>query len=131
MSEPTEPPKFEAVSREAEQIVAPVPSTPSLEQEKIVLEAAQKKETAEAVRANLENFDFSENIKARETLAGRLFWLTVAWVVAIFAVILFQGFWPAAFNLHDNVLIAFIGGTTANVIGLLTVVVKYFFGRPN
>jgi hypothetical protein len=120
MSEPNEPPKFEAVSRDAEQIVAP-PSTPSLEQEKIILEAEEKKETSGAVRANLENFDFSKNIKARETLAGRLFWLTVTWVVAIFAVILLKGFCPL-FNLSDNVLIAFIGGTTANIIGLLAVV---------
>jgi hypothetical protein len=45
-------------------------------------------------------------------------------------VILLQGFCPA-FDLHDNVLIAFIGGTTANVIGLLLAVIRYFFFRPN
>jgi hypothetical protein len=131
VAEPSEPSKFEAVSRDAEQIVATgITAIPSPDLEKISLDAAQKKEITEAVHAHLGNVDFAKNIKARETLAGRLFWLTLSWVVAIFIVILLQGF-CRSFNLHDNVMIAFIGGTTANVIGLLAVVVRYFFSRPN
>jgi hypothetical protein len=125
-NDPPEPPEFDPVSNEADQITADIPSPPA--QEKLALAAAQKKEV-EVVHSQLENVDFAKNIQAREKLAGRLFWLTLSWVAAIFAVILLQGFCPY-FDLHDSVLIAFIGGTTANVIGLLAVVVRYFFCPP-
>lgn len=39
--------------------------------------------------------------------------------------------WLVAFDLADGVLLALIGGTTANVIGLFLVVARYLFPRRN
>lgn len=72
-----------------------------------------------------------QDIEERQRYAGRIFWLVVAWLSGIFALLLLQGFFGPNhwFNLDDAVLIAAIGGTTINVIGIFIVVARYLFPR--
>lgn len=91
-----------------------------------------------------------QDIKARKRYARCIFRLIVWWLVAIFLLLLLQGFlsgnkievlWPPplnwwkthiGFRLADSVLLALIGGTTANVLGIFVLVVRYLFpGKSN
>lgn len=90
-----------------------------------------------------------QDIKARKKYATNIFRLIVWWLLAISAVIFFQGFlsdqtayWMIGyrgfvleafpkFRLSDPVLLALIGGTTASVLGLFVIVVRYLFPNRN
>jgi hypothetical protein len=76
---------------------------------------------------NLEFREASQNLKARLDYAKYIFGLTCAWVLLIYALLLLDGFASWQFHLSDAVILAAIGSTTANVIGLLYIVVNYFF----
>ena len=65
----------------------------------------------------------------RKLYANRVFGLLCGWVGGLFAVILLQGFATNMFRLSDNVLLALIGGTTVNIIGIFLVVVRYLFPK--
>lgn len=72
--------------------------------------------------------------KLRSGYAWKLFLLLCFWVTAILTLLICQGansfFGTRAFHLDDTVLIAAIGSTTVNVIGLFYVVVRYIFPEP-
>lgn len=77
--------------------------------------------------AQLENY--KEEIKQRRKYARRIFILTCLWVTAIYGLILLQGFAYKGFHVSDSVLLAAIGTTTANIIGVFLIVAKYLFTR--
>ena len=56
--------------------------------------------------------------------------MVVIWLLGIAAFLLLDGFW-SAYNskpfLSDAVILALIGGTTASVLGLFTIVANYLF----
>lgn len=69
-----------------------------------------------------------QDIAERRKYAGRVFWLVVFWIAGIFVLLLCEGFSSTTtFHLDDSVLIAAIGGTTINVIGIFIVVARYLF----
>jgi hypothetical protein len=73
----------------------------------------------------------AQDINERRRYAGRIFWIIVFWLAGIFVLLLIQGAlspWRL-FSLDDAVLIAAIGGTTVNVIGIFIVVARYLFPR--
>lgn len=99
-------------------------------------------------KTRLLNQSFSEDIAARRVYARQIFALIIAWLSAIFLVLLLQGFssktatlflfhslgsqWKmGSFQLSEPVLLALIGGTTASVLGLFAIVAKYFFPEKN
>lgn len=93
--------------------------------------------------------EYKEEAKARKWYAKWIFRLTVLWMTAVLAVLVFSGIeppshrmsvageplpidqwdWIAAFKLDNSVLIALIGGTTANVIGIFIIVANYLFPK--
>lgn len=69
-----------------------------------------------------------QDIKERKVYAGRIFSLLSIWLIGMFLLLLLQGFGKhLGFILGENVLMAAIGGTTINVIGIFLVVVRYLF----
>lgn len=104
-------------------------------------------EDALVITQNLLNRGLKDDIDARRLYAKRTFILVVAWVIFLFSILLFQGFYghetvtictddegneisvahPACFVLADNVLMATIGGTTVSIIGIFMVVMKNLF----
>jgi hypothetical protein len=70
-----------------------------------------------------------QDIQERKKYARLFFYLSCAWLVAIVAIILLQGCRPFSFKLSDSIVLAMIGSTTANVLGILFIVAKYLF--PN
>ncbi len=90
----------------------------------------------ERIRAETESF--KSNTRQRKSYALRIYILTTVWLVLVLLIVVFSGFsaggarvalggTPVGFKLSDTVLLALIGTTTANIVGVLVVVVKYFF----
>jgi len=63
----------------------------------------------------------------REKYANRAFVLCVSWLVAILLVLCFQAFHWLGFTLSEAIILALIGGTTVNVVGLFYFVMKGLF----
>jgi len=78
-----------------------------------------------------------QDIKERKKYAQLFFYLSCAWLAAIVVILMLQGFgsqgfdslWKTPFKLSDSIVLAMIGSTTANVLGILYIVAKYLF--PN
>jgi len=81
----------------------------------------------EAKLARLNNY--MDEAKQRRKYALRIFILTCIWVTSILGLVLLQGFSWKGFHLSDSVLLAAIGTTTANIIGVFLIVTRYFFSR--
>jgi hypothetical protein len=72
-----------------------------------------------------------QDINERRRYAGRIFWLVVFWLGGALGLLILQGAlspWHI-FNLDRAVLLAVVGGTTVNVIGIFIVVARYLFPR--
>ena len=72
-----------------------------------------------------------QDISERKIYAKRVFVLVAVWLAGISIILLAQGFlspW-GLFNLSENVLLAVIGGTTVNVVGIFLIVARYLFPK--
>ncbi len=81
--------------------------------------------------AELEAQELKQNISERKKYASKTFRLICWWLGGVFFLLFLDGFnayWlPFTFQLKENVLLAVIGGTTLNVIGIFIFVMKYLF----
>ncbi len=71
----------------------------------------------------------AQDTRQRKLFAERIFWLLCAWIFGMFAVVILQGFQLDMFRLSDTVLLALIGSSTVNIIGVFLVVVNYLFPK--
>lgn len=67
----------------------------------------------------------AENREARKDYTARVFWLIVGWLIVILALIIFNSF--NLLDISDNVVLALVGSTTLNILGLFQVVLKYLY----
>lgn len=80
------------------------------------------------LKAQVENF--RQDMGERKKYAKYIFLLTCAWVLAVYILLLFQGFGrygEYTFHLTDSIVLAAIGSTTANIVGVFLIVTRYFF----
>ena len=73
----------------------------------------------------------AQDIRLRRKYANRIFYLVRYWLIGVLGVLILQGAlgpWKL-FDLSENVLLALIGGTTVNVLGLFVVVINYLFPK--
>ncbi len=107
--------------------VPPVDETAKLEEDEFVAEAKQLE--LDRQKADLESR--IQDTKLRGRFTRRIFVLIVVWLVVVLVILLFEGFHATVrahnFQLSDNVLLALIGSTTANVLGVFIIVVHYLF----
>lgn len=82
------------------------------------LERREKEEEIEGVR---------QDRLERKLYADRIFKLICFWLVGLFCVLVMEGLHFNYFNLEESVLVAMIGGTTVNVLGIFIIVTKYLF----
>jgi hypothetical protein len=78
----------------------------------------------------LQNRAFAQNISLRGKYAALIFGLTFLWLAGVYLMLLFEGFHFHGFNLTEKEVLAAITSTTANVIAVLVIVVKYLFPNP-
>ena len=115
---------------------------PSVEREVPSVENESEYLDCEAKRADLRSKH--QNIKERKSYAKKLFFLTATWLFAVLAVVVATSvsvanpcWWPEWMptikfcKLSDAVLLALIGTTTANVLGLFVIVARYLFPESN
>ncbi len=80
-------------------------------------------------KSRIELGGLRQDIRARKLYAALFFALACAWVVVISVLLFFQGFGGGnlGFRLSDSVLLAAIGSTTADIVGVVYVVANYLF----
>jgi hypothetical protein len=120
----------ESASRLARALAGKIKNA-STEPQPETLEEEEDLETQQA-RALLRSLE--QDISERKKYARHFFVLACCWLAAITVVILLQGFgsfWfgQMPFKLTDPVLLAVIGSTTVNVLGILYVVANYLFPK--
>lgn len=77
-----------------------------------------------------ENIGDSQDRAQRKEFAEKIFSFVCLYMFSVFLILFLCGS-PGSFKLSDTVLITLLGTTTANVIGILIIVVKYLFSRNN
>ena len=72
-----------------------------------------------------------QKLELRSEFAPKLYRLTCVWLGAVLLVLVAQGVSEGSrfhfFRLHDEVLIALLGTTTVNIVGLAYAIAKYLF----
>jgi hypothetical protein len=69
-----------------------------------------------------------QDIKERKKYAHRIFCLISAWLISIFILLIVDGLGKyLGFSLTDAVMLAVIGSTTVNVLGIFYIVTHYLF----
>lgn len=68
-------------------------------------------------------------VSERKIYANKIFCLVVYWLVGIAFFLVLQGFHVMGFNLADKTMLALIGGTTLNVVGIFAVVANFLFPK--
>jgi hypothetical protein len=81
--------------------------------------------TNEKVRLEIENEGLKQNIAERKKYAHRIFCMISIWLVGVLVILLLDGFAWDLFHLPDPVILAVIGGTTVNVLGIFYIVTNY------
>ncbi len=83
-------------------------------------------------RQEAELQSFTQDTGERKKYAQRIFWLVAAWIAAVFALLMLAGFGVHGFfYLSEKVLLAAIGSTTVNILGVFFIVVRYLFSRSS
>lgn len=77
----------------------------------------------------VENESESQNKQQRKDFAERIYSFAAIYMFGVFVILFLSGTETTNFKLSDNVLITLLGTTTANVIGILIIVVTYLFSR--
>ncbi len=88
-------------------------------------------EAFDLAHKNAELASFRQDTSERKRYAKNIFSLTCLWVGGIYFLLLLQGFNYGGFFLSDKVVIASIGSTTANIIGVFLIVTRYFFPKKH
>jgi hypothetical protein len=93
---------------------------------------ALERERLENQRLQAEVAGLTQDTAERKRYALCFFVLACVWIAVITAVLLLQGFgffckWP--FKLSEPIVLAVIGSTTVNVLGILYVVANYLFPK--
>ena len=76
-----------------------------------------------------ENRGDSQDRDQRKDFAERIYSFAAIYMFGVFVILFLSGTQTTNFKLSDNLLITLLGTTTANVIGILIIVVTYLFSR--
>lgn len=83
------------------------------------------RQVIEKLRQENKNLEATRDL--RKQYATCIFKFLVLWSIALLIILVMCGFNFLSYKLSDNVLMTLIGGTTANVIGLVLVIAKGLF----
>ena len=102
--------------------------------------AVQERDDFARQKDDLEISGIRLDLEARKTYARRVFWLVVAWIFAVLAIVVCSGVKYCSDSakpetcrtlliIPDGVLIALITGLSVNVVALLAIVISYLFPK--
>jgi hypothetical protein len=121
------PPDEDATARLSAALVRAVARRDSGDQPDLRTEA--EVEGIENQKKQAELHGFTQDIAERKKYAKSFFILSCIWLLLVAVLLLFQGFGLAHFRLGEPVMLAAIGATTVNVLGILYVVANYLFPK--
>jgi hypothetical protein len=107
--------------------IVPVPAPASPEAGALAYNLETQKHQLEKLQ--IANEAARRDMGHRDKWAKRLFPFCAGWLIAVVLMMVLQGFQLWGFRLDNSVLIAFIGTTTADVLGLGYIVVNYLFPK--
>ena len=91
-------------------------------------EALERKVRHAFLARELQQID--DIVKSRKNYANKIFWLVVCWLAVMAILILMDGFSQrTGFDLDTKIVLALIGGTTLNVLGIFTIVTNFLFPK--
>ncbi|HUK31196.1 MAG TPA: hypothetical protein VLV89_08780 [Candidatus Acidoferrum sp.] len=90
-------------------------------------ESRQEEDFLEKKKLELEIASLKQDIEARKEYAKKIFWLILAWLMAVLVILFFEGFKLRGFHLDDSVLIAIVSSTT--ITGIFAIVANYLFPK--
>ncbi len=117
---------LDAITAGADGVASDTPDAITLAEKQIY---TAERRAIELARKTAEVDGLKLDLKQRKEYANKIFYLIVVWLIVLLGVLLLQGFGKTddGFSLSDSVLLAFIGGTTVNVLGIFVIVAKYIF----
>lgn len=80
-------------------------------------------------RLKEENESLKQDRKLRKELGEKIYSFVVMYMFCVLFVLVLSGVQGNCFVLSDTVLVTIFGTTTANVIGVLVIVVTYYFNK--
>lgn len=83
------------------------------------------KEDQKYQRKELENKSFSEDIRIRGELTNNVYDLVKNYIIAVVLITFLTG--VGVLNLSDTVIVTLITTSLINIIGMLILIIKYFF----
>lgn len=99
--------------------------------ERLLSEEAKARAQAEldyfTKMSDLELKSFQQNIDERKHYASCLFQLVGIWLFVVGIMVFGYGWQNGPFKPSESVMLAILGGTTVNVLGLFVIVTKYLF----
>ena len=102
---------------------------PVVSEKKSYDEIEKRKREAEARHLEIQNESDTQDRDQRKDFAERVYYFAFVYMIFVFLVLFISGSTVSHFHLNDNVLITLLGTTTANVIGVLVIVVAYLFPK--
>ena len=133
MPENAEPQAEEAKNLGLESIAAP-PEVSNAPDEPTELETLSN----ENKRLEIENDGLKQDIAERKKYAHRIFCLISTWLASVLVIIFLDGFGSSAtvlpwihlpFHLSEPVVLAIVGSTTLDVLGIFYIVTNYLFPK--
>jgi hypothetical protein len=97
-------------------------STEDIDRETKLVDLNIKKESLESDR---------QDRKERKNYADKVYRLIFGFLVIVLLIVIASGIKWLCFNLSDNVLITLLTTTSANVIGIFMIVMRYLFKQKN
>ncbi|MGA9117616.1 MAG: hypothetical protein WB626_12655 [Bacteroidota bacterium] len=93
------------------------------------LQTQQEMELYHCKESDLRLRGIAQDIEERKTYARKTFRLAGWWLFGVFVLLILGGLKmePLMFQLPESVLLAVIGGTTLNILGVFVFVMKYLF----
>jgi len=82
----------------------------------------------ELARLRAELDSVNQDMAERKKYAGHVFWMCACWLSAILLLLIASGI-GVHFKLSDKVLLAAIGSTTTNILGVFYIVARYLFPK--
>jgi hypothetical protein len=125
-------PAFERIQAAFQQIGDIAPLDLATVGEKPDAETVLEEESVEFERVKAELDSYKQDTQERKKYAHRIFCMISCWIGGIFLILLLEGFdgIPRSFfHLSDEVLLASIGSTTVNVLGIFYIVTHYLFPK--
>lgn len=128
-SAPSKQRELDQIAKKGQKEFERLKDLPSEEQESVSQRTQEEFTDLERQHRKEELRGKQQDREERKRYADLIFKLICYWLIAVFGLLLVQGQDWFHFELSNGVLLAVVGSTTANVLGIFWLVANYLFPR--